>query len=273
MYGYVYYPYATANLSLNQPMKMMPQQTYITCYPMQMASPKGTDSFRTSILMLIDALEREPRQTYLISQVCTRFNFQRRRFYDVVNVLEAAGCCHKSSVDSFIWLGINNIKQGLTKLAKDNSINDPEKTLDDIFLSEDSVTISKLTQNFLLTFITLNKTILDIKQISTFLSRNNGRFKTTLCKLYQISHILEVAGIIGKTMVPGEVSLSERFFPDSISGHVKPKFQMLSIESLLNGGKQSIDIYENRWEQFTRSLDVSPIQSPVNTSSYEQMSL
>jgi hypothetical protein len=37
---------------------------------------------------------------------------------------------------------------------------------------------------------------LDIRQISRYLARQTGRRKSTLCKLYQIAHILEAAAVV-----------------------------------------------------------------------------
>ena len=235
-------------------------------------APKGSDSFRASILMFLDTVERRPNATYLISEISSRFGFQRRRFYDVINVLEAVGCCQKTNVDAFLWLGLANVKHALQKLGTQKGIYQYEQQMDQIFESVPIVTIAKLTQDFVLSFIALNRRVLDIKQISAFLSRDNGRFKTILCKLYQISHILEIVGIIGKTVVPGEVTLRDDYFPDASPitkkcEKAEVKKNLLEIENLLNKPKETIDanIFDIRWDQYSHFQETPPVQSPIST--------
>lgn len=224
--------------------------------------PKGIDSFRASIVMLVETLEIEPKQNYTISQLCTRFGFQRRRFYDVVNVLEAAGCCSKTNFDCFTWLGLSNVKPHLETIAKNHALYSPKSDMEDLFPTSDSITIANLANQFLLSFLALNKKVLDIKQIALFLSRVNLRFKTTLCKLYQISHILEVVGIIEKTVTPGEVLMADRYFPEQ-----PPKCRVfLDVETLLNRTQKTeeYDVFAERWAAFTKIHEIpQPMVLPI----------
>lgn len=194
---------------------------------------KSSDNFKTSIVEFVKYAENEPCQIYLLSTLCTTFNFQRRRFYDVMNVFEAIGCCQKISVDSVMWMGFSNIRNSLMKLAINSGVFDVNKKIDDIIPNESCISIIKLTQHFVLLFLALNTNRVEIKQAALFLSRVNNRLKTTLCKLYQIAHILETSGIIEKSVVPGEVKIKDQFFieitQDSCQGAGS-----LSIESLLN---------------------------------------
>lgn len=243
-------------------------QVQINQLPVPITFPKGVDSFRASIIMFVETLEMEPKQNYTISQLCTRFAFQRRRFYDVVNVLEAAGCCQKTNFDCFTWLGLANVKPHLAQLIRDHELTTSKNDMEELFPTSESITIANLAYQFLLAFLALDKKLLDIKQIALFLSRNNSRFKTTLCKLYQISHILEVVGIIEKTITPGEVLLAERFFPDKPSqNHV-----FMDVGMLLNGTKKQTasEVYADRWNTFTKVHElpqpmVLPILSPITS--------
>lgn len=230
--------------------------------PVQYGVQQNTDNFRTSIISLVETLEHEAKQNYTITQLCTRFAFQRRRFYDVVNVLEAAGCCQKTNVDCFVWLGMDNVKTHLQNLSNEVNQQNADANIDDIFQTSDSVTISNLSTQFLLSFIAFNRPALDIKKISAFLSRNNNRLKTTLCKLYQISHILEVVGIISKSMMPGEVVLNKQFFPDI---KVKASNDSLDIESLLSRPVDNLNsrVFAERWIHFNKVQEMSLPRSPI----------
>jgi hypothetical protein len=84
--------------------------------------------------------------------------------------------------------------------------------LDAIIVSSTTVSISTLTVGFVLCFLVLRLRTLDIKQITRYLSHKTGKQKSTLCKLYQIAHILEAAGVITRSEVAGEIVIVEKFF-------------------------------------------------------------
>jgi len=203
------------------------------------ASPneKGDESFRSLIQEFIKHAESTLTEFYSISQICIQFGFQRRRLYDVIHVFETIGMVKKSSVDRFQWFGRNGLKP-LTGnfLHADNSFNQLN--------SPSFISMSSLTHALLSSFVFFQKKSLDIKQIAMFLSKYNGRYKTTLCKLYQITHILEAASIVRKSEVPGQITILLPPFIESpkVIQVFKPihslcdsdTFKILSIDSLLN---------------------------------------
>ena len=88
---------------------------------------KNSDSFRNSIRNFIQYAEsKETMAEYVISQMCSEFGFQKRRLYDVINVLEPVGICKKTSVDTIQWNGRKyhldcfKCKKCGTKLNQDN---------------------------------------------------------------------------------------------------------------------------------------------------------
>jgi hypothetical protein len=132
--------------------------------------------------------------------------------YDVVSVGTAIGCCQKASVDSIFWTGLAKIPGTFLQIQLDAGANVPTASLDQIIRSENNVSISRLTVRFVLCFLALNEPTLEIKHLGRYLSRRTGRHKSTLCKLYQIAHILEAAGVIRRSLIPGQLTLSGRYF-------------------------------------------------------------
>lgn len=188
---------------------------------------KTTDSFRNSISNLIHYAEMTPHRSYTMTDLCTQFKFQRRRLYDVVNVFVVLGLCQKTSVDTIVWLGRDNIQSTVTPLNE----NFTEDDLASFHETDHVIQISNLTKSFALCFLVLKNNTLDIKRCAEILSKRNNRFKTTLCKLYQIAHILEAAGIFSKSTLPGEITFKSEF----IGSLKQDKIAMaLSIKSLLN---------------------------------------
>ena len=219
---------------------------------------KGNDKFKISIKKLVKNAETFGGQKlFCISQVCEEYKIQRRRLYDVINVLESVGCIKKTTVDAFQWAGFSNIPQTINKLLESFGYPNSAFLYSKLFSHNQHISIATLTQYFLICFFVFNRPSLDIKQVAIFLSKENGRYKTTLCKLYQVTHILESAGIIEKSIIPGELSLVPSIFkPQTVSiqntlsipqaTHVTPpqspilandshpEPSILSIQSLLN---------------------------------------
>lgn len=230
--------------------------------PVVKATP---DNFRNTIQAFVNTVKKG--SSYTITKICEEFKFQRRRLYDVINVLESVGCCKKASIDSIIWKGIDGITPMLLEQQEIYRINRLDVRLGDLFQEERCISIGHLTIVYMMMFFALRQQGLDLRAIAVYLSRNNGRFKTTLCKLYQISHILEAAGIIRRGILAGETSLCDRFFkfaaPDSAG-------RLMSISMLLNRPRDDlVDWVEQRRKEFAdtvKALDMkaSPAVLPPN---------
>ena len=175
---------------------------------------KSNETFRLGIRTFVNDAEQEAtaNKTHCITKVCQQYNIQRRRLYDVINVLEKVGVCQKTTVDTFVWLGIDNVPFHVSKLIESSCAADGSFCYSKLFSQSQHISISSLTESFILCFFAMHKPSLDIKQVAIFLSRENGRYKTTLCKLYQVTHILEAAGIIEKSMIPGELAIVPKVF-------------------------------------------------------------
>ena len=207
------------------------------------------ETFKNSIKEFVCDAEGSQCKTYILSTIAEKYKIQKRRLYDLVNVLEAAGALTKVSVDTIIWEGLNNVSVKLSNLFLMSQSYGPQYNFNMLFRDKNSISISHLTENFLLSFFFLRSEKVNIKRICSFLSRENGRYKTTLCKLYQIAHILEAAGVLSKTSIPGEIYINSSFLVPkqtapkrkpfitpiiSYSPPPEPVVSIQSIESLLN---------------------------------------
>ena len=190
----------------------------------------SSDSFRMNIQSFVNYAEAHKFKVYEILFICKKFGFQRRRFYDLINVLEAIGCCKKTNINCISWIGISNIKNTLHEM-KENV----EKS-SNLLPKENLIAISSLTVSFIMQFYANKTETLEIKKIGTFLSSYNGRYKTTVCKLYQVAYILESIGVINKNcMVQGGVSLAKKYYYlEKSNPSTLDPYEFFSISSLLN---------------------------------------
>ena len=190
-------------------------------------------SFKTTLISFKDYCNSKQDKIISIAKICKKFEFQRRRFYDVINVLETVGVAHKINSENFHWCGLNqvSVRNTIFEICNNNEFNvfDKNTTLYQIFsTNEDNfesklysaenaiVGISNITKYFLVTFIALNTKTLDVKELSYILSKGNkSRQKTMLCKLYLVGNILESVGILYKKgKVTSEFSFSKEYYID-----------------------------------------------------------
>ena len=166
---------------------------------------QSAGNFASSIKKFINYVDSQPNSTCSLTNLCKDFNFQRRRFYDVINVFEALNFCKKTGVDEMVWYGRAPFKKFLSQI-KNNIIQDLDSNYDQC------ISISGLTIRFIKFFFQFNTQTINIKDVGNFLSRENGRTNTTTCKLYQIAHILEAASVVEKTVMPGEIKLLDEYY-------------------------------------------------------------
>ncbi|OHT04634.1 hypothetical protein TRFO_27846 [Tritrichomonas foetus] len=170
------------------------------------------EDLKTSIQQFVKEFENSPQKHQLISSLASKFRIKRRRLYDVINVLEAIGCCKRCELDSVQWCGRENIFNILEEIKKDKSVNNPSLKLCDLFTVPCCVGISSLTISFLLMFFALKQDRIDLRYVSHYFSRTTARYKTTLCKLYQICYILSAIGVTTRTSQVCEVILNHPYY-------------------------------------------------------------
>lgn len=212
---------------------------------------KPTDDLRQAIQSFVACLECAPDQTQAITSLSNRFNIKRRRLYDVINVLESIGACRKNGLDAVTWLGIGNMKATMQDLRRSRDIDNTEMTLEELFPAQTCIGISHLTISFLLLFGAVRTNRLDLRFVSQFFSHGMNRYKTTLCKLYQICYILCAIGVTKKTAQVCEVVLSEEYCDDGVKEIIRKKERetgspsVMSIASLLNNSTKPNENKDN----------------------------
>ena len=217
-----------------------------------------SDEFKTSIRLFIQHLELNDGEQS-ITAPSIALGIKRRRLYDVVNVFESIGCCKKCALDSVIWIGKSNIKHTFDMLIKQKDLYNPKYTLADLFPIDQCIGVSNLTASFVLLFYTLKTDHLDLRYVAHFFSRKSSRYKTTLCKLYQISYILNAIELMNRTSQVCEVVISTEFFKVEIIADINERSsECVSIQSLLIGNEnEEFDLTMKRRKEFRQYFSES----------------
>jgi hypothetical protein len=220
---------------------------------------------KQQIMLLIAELDRHAQQPVAIPLLSARFNIKTRRLYDFINILSAVGCCRKSGVDHLIWIGRSQIPGFVAELRRVRGIDNPDRSLCDLFPVFDCVGIANLTSCFLLVFPALRTNRLDLRFVGYLFSLRMSRYKSTLCKLYQIVFVLCAAGVCNRTSQACQVVLLDAYidFPIiHIDGAADPGGP-LGIESLLNRKKEVLNFVTRRRKEIQDLFAASVLSKTV----------
>jgi len=167
-------------------------------------SPK--ENLRAVIQDLVDYMESQKGKSCAIVDLSQRFMIKRRRLYDIINVFVSLGCCKKTNYDQILWLGKEMINNEIVLLIE-KRLSNRKMELSDLFPASGCIGIANLTISFILLFHALKVDHLDLRYAARLFSLNTTRYKTTLCKLYQICFILGAFGITSRSPHVCEVVL------------------------------------------------------------------
>jgi hypothetical protein len=207
--------------------------------------------FATVIRALVSELERHPGKAHSLIELHQRFYLKRRRLYDVTNIFTVIGCGTRTTTNEMTWHGISRILPRLMAERRTTEIWNAEKTLASLFPNDTCVGLGSLTSALLLLFPATGQAALNLRDVSAFFSHDVQRFKTTLCKLYQITLILGALEVTERTDSPCEVRLRAPYLPLLEEEPLRP----LAIESLLNRPGGTAKTTERRREEFRKICD------------------
>jgi hypothetical protein len=196
---------------------------------------------------MVTELDQDPNRLHEIPHIYQQYQVKRRRLYDILNVFIALGCATRSGIDELTWHGRSRIFATLRDEKVRIGINNDRMSLSRLFPTDNCVSLTSLTSSFLLLFAAVRMETLDLRKVSAFFSRNTGRYKSTLCKLYQISLILGALGITERTDKICGVKLLPPFTQLLVS---EDDDNPLSIVNLLNRPQNGAVLLQTRLEEF-----------------------
>jgi hypothetical protein len=216
--------------------------------------PHQNVAFRKAIQAVTAHLDAETGKTHSIRQLSRRFEFNHRRLYDVINVFTAIGCATRRGIDGLEWHGRDHALDFLKRASSDLESQNPDKTLNDLFPTRNCVALPALTVSLVLLFGAMQVDTLDLRQASSFFSRETAKYKSTLCKLYQITLVLAAIEVIQRTGNDCEVKLQPPF-SDGLAEADQPN--PMALDKLLNRPGKPGDVAANRQAEYRRYFRAS----------------
>jgi hypothetical protein len=216
--------------------------------------------FRNAASSVVQELEEHIGEPYSISWLHKRHQLKRRRLYDLVNVFSAIGCARRVNGEEIVWFGRGEIMAKLQREKEELGISNAEIGMSTLFPPENSVGLTSLTIAFLMLFPALGTHEIDLRDAGSFFARSTTKYKTVLCKLYQIAVILGALGLTDKTQNMCEV----RILPP-LEGLLRIDENPMAIGRLLNRPHGGIDPFQARRDEYRRFARVAGQRPPDPT--------
>ncbi|KAH0791367.1 hypothetical protein GPJ56_004722 [Histomonas meleagridis] len=236
-------------------------------------NPKKKNGFSEFIINFLKQYENKIDFIIQINQLSIDSGVEKRRLYDLLNVLVACGICIKAGPHAYQWKGLSTLSNLLPSISRDIEIKALTEDLDKLFYLPESPAIGTLAINFLGIFVYFGTQSLNIRDIAVFLSPDEEKSKPILRRLYLVAFLLERIGILKHSTKVGEclinadlkeltkstltaLSVEGRFPPDCI------KYQLNRFD----------DLYVTRLQAERKSQLISQLQSKINQANIQKQS-
>ena len=224
-------------------------------------SPKKKMDFSEFIDKLIKKYNGKENSIIHINSLSLENTIEKRRLYDLLNVMVALGICVKSGSHNYIWKSMDNIKDAFSTISYDIESRSIYESANEIFALPDSPSIGLITTKFLGIFLYLNIKTLNIRDAALFLASDNDHFKPVLRRLYLVAYLLERVRVFKRSSKIGEYQLdidvdsiciktleklarAEEFPPDSIEYQLN-RFDANYLNMIHAARRFSMIEYEN----------------------------
>jgi hypothetical protein len=194
----------------------------------------GKHTFSEVIDWIVRTFESHPHSTLQLNSLVTETGIEKRRLYDLVNVLIACGICTKTDTHSYLWLGLSAFRSTARRIAREIENRSMQYDLEKLFVLRDSPAIGVLTSSFIGVFLHFGPAEINIRDAAVLMSADEASAKPIRRRLYLVAFLLERLGLVKHSdaiggyefatdissiaiEVLGELAAAQQFPPNSIA--------------------------------------------------------
>lgn len=161
-----------------------------------MNHPSKESNFANVVKKILARCRMNHGEYMKVSVIAEVENCEKRRIYDLFNVMCSLGLCAKSANKSYSWLGEANMMKTIQQEYERMETLSVSQDMWSIFKLPDSPPIGQLTIMTILAFIFFGKDEMNLKQVCLSMAQKRSRVSGMLRRLYLSAFFLEHLGII-----------------------------------------------------------------------------
>lgn len=169
---------------------------------------KRKTDFSQFVDRLIQKHEKRPNASLQINRLSFEHGIEKRRLYDLMNVLVACDVCVKTDCHSYRWASLKNAKSAVQRIAKEIESKAIDTPIASVFVLPDSPSIGLMTTMFIGTFTYFNVPALNIRDVSLLMSSDEAHHKPILRRLYLVAFLLERVGLFRHEQKMGDYEIT-----------------------------------------------------------------
>lgn len=209
---------------------------------------KRRHDFAQFVDQLIEDHEANPDETIQINLIATEQGVEKRRLYDLMNVLVTCDVCVKTDTHIYRWLSLDNTRKAVQRISREIELRAMTQSISELLTLPDSPSIGLMTSMFIGTFLFFNMPTMNIREVALLLSSVTNQQKPILRRLYLVAFLLERIGLLKHKQKMSDYEIDVNIEAVSLT-----TFQELSREGLFP--PTSIEYHLNRFDgNFFRAL-------------------
>ncbi|EAX97105.1 hypothetical protein TVAG_451430 [Trichomonas vaginalis G3] len=158
-------------------------------------TPKETN-FATTVKKIIKECKDNPHEPISVNKIVESENCEKRRLYDLFNVLCAVGLCTKTMHKLYLWNGDENMLRTIQQEYERVESLVISRDMWDIFKMPESPPIGQLTLAIILVYLFFGTEEMTLKQICLIMTQKRSKMNRLLRRLYLAAFFLEQIGVI-----------------------------------------------------------------------------
>lgn len=133
--------------------------------------------------------------------------YEKRRVYDLLNVLCAIGICGKVSSNGYRWNGFGHLHEVVKSLGRELELLAMRSDGLELIRLPESAHIGIVVKHFIWTFLYFGNSSVNIHRATNIMTSNSNARKKVLRRLYLVTHVLEHVNVVRHAAEIGEYEL------------------------------------------------------------------
>ena len=134
--------------------------------------------------------------------------YEKRRIYDLLNVLCAVGICKKVGTNNYLWMGLDNITDSVKAMGLELELKAHFGYDITVIQLPEAAHLGIVVKHFIWTFLFFGNNTVNIHRMANIMSSENVASKKVLRRLYLVTHVLEHTNIVRHAKMIGEYEVS-----------------------------------------------------------------